>query len=140
MPSRSPTKTAPVNQPSALDTAVGAADLARLDVLHGLLFALNDSLAGAGKIARHAARMPALEARIGRCFANRFPTRALPPLSEQIAALGNRDLEAVVLELLEDLTVLRADLDPVARPTTDHDASSPVGSTRSPTPQKRPVR
>jgi hypothetical protein len=31
-------------------------------------------------------------------------------LQEQLAAIGKRELEAVLLEVLEDLTILRADM------------------------------
>ena len=99
-----------VVQPSEQDARVQPAHLARLDVLKELLVALNDSMVAAGRLAAYANKLPPLRARIIRRFAVRFPARALPSLTEQIAALGNRELEAILLGLLEDLTILRADL------------------------------
>jgi len=86
-------------------------DLDRLGVLHDLLRVLNDPLAGAQEIAHHVARMPPLRARVTRDFGARFPARAIPKLPEQVAALGNREIEKILLALLEDLTVLRAEIE-----------------------------
>src|SRR5271170_4758244 len=88
---------------------VRKADLARLGVIHDLLRVLNDPLAGAQQIALHVGRLPCLRARVTRRFAERLPGRTIPSLPEQVAALGNRALEGILLGLLEDLTELRAD-------------------------------
>jgi hypothetical protein len=87
---------------------VKRADLSRLNVLHDLLRVLNDPLAGAQQIALHVGRLPCLRARVTRRFAERLAGRSIPSLPEQVAALGNRPLEALLLELLEDLTELKA--------------------------------
>ena len=92
---------------SAAQVRVG--DLKRLGVLHDLLRVLNDPLAGAQQIAMHVGRMPCLRARVTRRFAERLTGRAIPSLPEQVAALGNRALEGILLALLEDLTELRAE-------------------------------
>jgi len=102
--------TATSTQPAPDETPVRPADLERLDVIHSILRALNDSLVSATTIADYAERLRPLRARITRCYVARFPTRAIPPLAQQVAILGNREVESVLLALLEDLTVLRADL------------------------------
>jgi hypothetical protein len=47
---------------------------------------------------------------VTRRFAERLPGRTIPSLPEQVAALGNRALEGILLALLEDLTELRAEI------------------------------
>ena len=87
-------------------------DLQHLAFIHETLSVLNDECAGAPAIARCIEKLPPLRARLTRRFralhAHTF--RRPPPIVEQLAHLGNRELEGVLLELLEDLTVLRADL------------------------------
>ena len=97
--------------PDESATQVRRGDLNRLNVIHDLLRVLNDPLAGAQQIAFHAGRLPCLRARVTRRFAERLPGRAVPSLPEQVAALGNRALEIILLALLEDLTELRADIE-----------------------------
>ncbi|SRR5258708_5377510 len=100
--------------PDETATQVRRSDLDKLDILHDLLRVLNDPLAGAPEIAQQVGRLPCLRARIVRAFAARFPARVervVPKLPEQVAALGNREIERVLLALLEDLTELRADLE-----------------------------
>lgn len=91
---------------------VRAADLAHLQFIHETLSVLNDECAGAAAIARCIEKLPPLRARLARRYqklhAHTF--RKAPPVVEQLAHLGNRELEGVLLELLEDLTILRADL------------------------------
>jgi hypothetical protein len=90
---------------------VRRADLGRLGVVHDLLRVMNDPLAGAQQLAFHVGRLPCLRARVTRRFAERLPGRAIPSLPEQVAALGNRALEGILLTLLEDLTELRAEIE-----------------------------
>lgn len=85
-------------------------DFAQMAVLHHILRVLNDTLAGAPEIAGQVERFPVLKARVQRRFTDRFK-RPAPSVREQIALLGNRDFEMLLLELLEDLTVLKAEMD-----------------------------
>jgi hypothetical protein len=105
----SKTKAQALEVPAESAAQVRRADLTRLNVLHDLLRVLNDPLAGAGQIALHVGRLPCLRARVTRRFADRLPGRSIPSLPEQVAALGNRALEGILLALLEDLTELRAE-------------------------------
>ena len=86
--------------------------LAHLGVLHETLSALNDACVSASVIARCIEKLPPLRARLERRFRKQTGAgRTVPQVSEQLAHLGNREFEAVLLELLEDLTMLRADVD-----------------------------
>jgi hypothetical protein len=91
-------------------TRVVPADIERLDVIHALLAELNDPRASAVTIAPFIAAFPPLRARIARTFEMRRPNSHGTSIASQIVCLGNREVEAVLLELLEDLTMLRADL------------------------------
>jgi hypothetical protein len=91
-------------------TRVCPADIERLDVIHALLAELNDPRASAVTIAPFIIAFPPLRARIERAFKLRRPNLRAPSVPMQIVALGNREVEAVLLELLEDLTMLRAEL------------------------------
>jgi hypothetical protein len=104
-------KTQAPDVPDESAAQVRRADLQRLDVIHDLLRVLNDPLAGAQQIAMHVGRLACLRARVTRSFAERLPGRGIPALPEQVAALGNRALEGLLLTLLEDLTELRAELE-----------------------------
>jgi hypothetical protein len=108
-PARSKAPAPEVPEESAAQVRRG--DLNRLGVIHDLLRVLNDPLAGAQQIALHVGRLPCLRARVTRRFAERLPGRNLPSLPEQVAALGNRALEGILLALLEDLTELRAEIE-----------------------------
>ena len=89
-------------------------DLAHTDVLLGILRLLNDPRQGATPIATLVTALPVLEARVRRVYRAPVGWGSLhaPPVREVLAALGNHAFEAVLLELLEDLTVLRASLEP----------------------------
>jgi hypothetical protein len=103
------TKAPAPDVPGESAAQVRRSDLTRLGVLHDLLRVLNDPLAGAQQIAMHVGRLPCLRARVTRRFAERLTGRAIPTLPEQVAALGNRALEVILLSLLEDLTELRSE-------------------------------
>lgn len=92
-------------------TRVVLADLARLEAVHTLLSALNDASASAATLAALVERVSPLRARLAARFRARFPSRTLPRIAEQLALLGNHELEHSLLELLEDLTQLRSDAD-----------------------------
>jgi hypothetical protein len=90
-------------------TEVRAQDVARIDVLQKLLLTLNDPAASASAIAGHVEQYPVLRARVEVRFRQRHGDRALPRPAAQIAALGNRELEAVLLELLEDIVTFHSE-------------------------------
>lgn len=97
---------------SAADpTRVGPEHLALTERILALLRALDDPLVGNDTIERHVAGIPVLAA---RCVRRASRLQALP-LGQALARIGNRGLEGVLLELLEDLTVLKAE-QPEQRP------------------------
>ena len=90
---------------------VTAADLKRLDAIHQLLEALRDPLASSKLVEHRVKQIPVLTARMIRFAQRNHPARNVTTLGGALGIVGNRGLEAVLLELLEDLTVLRADLE-----------------------------
>jgi hypothetical protein len=96
-------------------TRVTVADLTRIDGVNSLLRTLNDPRAGADVLARHIAAIPVLKARIEQRFVQHHPNRAKPGLGQQIALLGNRMIEGILLELLEDLVMLHSEVEPSKR-------------------------
>jgi hypothetical protein len=90
-------------------TAVRDQDVERIDVLQGLLLTLNDPLAGARNIAWHVEQYPILRARIAARYRHLHGGRALPRPTEQIATLGNRELEQLLLQLLEDIVTFHSE-------------------------------
>ena len=89
-------------------------DLKHLEVLHAILRLLNEPSQSARPLAALVQKMPVLEARVRRVYrAPQWYTEELygePDVVTVLVMIGNRGFEAVLLELLEDLTVLNADL------------------------------
>lgn len=94
---------------------VTVADLGRISMLQSLLATLNDPRAGADVLARHVAAIPVLAARVAQCFTQHHPNRTKHELAQQIALLGNRKLEGVLLLLLEDIVMLHSEVEPAKR-------------------------
>ncbi len=92
-----------------LRTRVEPSDLEKLPLLHEILSLLADPAVSADQLGRVADRLPVLANRLKE--AARGLKRSRRTAGESIVVLGNRGFEAILLELLEDLTVLRADLD-----------------------------
>jgi hypothetical protein len=100
----------PSQPPRAEDLLVAERDLERIDIVHGLLATLNDPRASAGQLVRHIQQSHVLSSRIEARFRQRHANREVPSLSEQIALLGNREIESVLFELLEALVELHSEL------------------------------
>ena len=96
--------------PRPEELVVSAADIDRLDVLQALLTTLNDPRASANALARDAERFPVLRARIEVRYRARMGGQQAPKLAEQIVRLGNRELEGILLELLEDVVVVGSEI------------------------------
>lgn len=94
--------------PAPLRTEATVDDLRHLDVVTGILRLLNEPAASAVELARLVDRMPVLAARLGARFGARVGDRPSTALLE-LTLLGNRDLEAVLFKLLEELTDLQAE-------------------------------
>jgi hypothetical protein len=86
-------------------------DLLHLPSLHGILGALNDPAAGIHQLKEYCSRLPSLGNRIVAAAALARPGREDIDLGYALAVLGNRGLGEVLLQYLEDLTVLKAELE-----------------------------
>lgn len=99
--------------PEGHSGTVTAADLEGTDAVKELLVALNDAYVGAAKIQTLVDAIPCLRA---RCIqrAKGGDEELDMPLSRALARIGNMGLETELLLLLEDMTVLQADLQATA--------------------------
>ena len=95
--------------------AVTVADLGRIGAIQTLLKTLNDPKAGADILARQIQAIPVLTARVERRFMRHHPNFTKHNLAQQVALLGNRMLEGILLELLEDIIVLHSEVEPAKR-------------------------
>ena len=96
-----------------LDSApVTPADLKLLPEIRRLLSALNDPVVSQREIDHLCTKVPVLARRIVAHARARAPLRDITRLDSALGLIGNRGLETVLLQLLEDLTVLKADLEP----------------------------
>jgi HD-like signal output (HDOD) protein len=82
-------------------------DLEHLGALHNLLAALNDQYASVSKLAMLTSQQPVLTARVMKHAKNR--SNSVDTLNAALQLIGNRGLEKVLLEYLEDLTTLKAE-------------------------------
>jgi hypothetical protein len=112
------------------DCRVGKDDLKRLDQVRELLFLLNDPYIGPYKLADCVEGLPALAARCRREAALHRPRPEVENIERALNVLGNRGVEKVLLELLEDMTILKSELEA-------GDAGSTGG--RTPDNAKQPV-
>ncbi|HMJ52671.1 MAG TPA: hypothetical protein VK540_11365 [Polyangiaceae bacterium] len=84
-------------------------DLDQLKGLHDLLAALNDPYVSSRKIEMLASYSKVLSARVIRHA--RARQRTIDSLGPALTLIGNRGLETVLLQFLEDLTIYKMDLD-----------------------------
>jgi hypothetical protein len=94
--------------PSEADCRVRAADLEELPKIHALLQALNDPMAN---IARLVGDVRVLSARCVRRARLKLITREVPSVAYALSVIGNKGTEQELLNVLEDLTVLKAELE-----------------------------
>lgn len=99
------------------DTAVQPADLGHLPALHGILAALNDPGAGVSQLRDLCNELPSLSARIMEHARGMAPHHEVRDVGYALAILGNKGLEQVLLPYLEDLTVLKTDLEDAKKKT-----------------------
>jgi hypothetical protein len=78
-------------------------DLGHIDEISALLATLNDPRASAAALARHVDKVRVLKLRVERRYRYVFMRKVCPDTTQQIALLGNREIESVLLELLEDI-------------------------------------
>lgn len=97
--------------PRAADCEARAEHLVQLGPIHELLKALNDPCAGGQRVTTLVAQIPLLAHRCIHALMQKRPTLRAATLNQALALLGNRGLETELLQVLEDLTVLRSELD-----------------------------
>lgn len=99
-------------KPVRLDPCVvDESDLSVLGDIQDLLRALNDAYAGGSRVEALIEKVPILRARILRRARKRSPAKYDCSLGEALTLVGNIGLESELLQLLEDLTILRSELD-----------------------------
>jgi len=86
-------------------------DLGDFAQIHGLLTVLNDPLAAGQDLAQWVERIPRLKERLLRTARLRTGHIDLDALGPALNILGNRGLEAELLQLLEDMTIAKAELE-----------------------------
>jgi hypothetical protein len=93
------------------DCKVRPTDLQRLSLVKDLLGLLNDPYVGPYKLAETITHIPVFAARCRREAAMSRPRSEVEDIERALNVIGNRGIEKVLLELLEDMTILKADLD-----------------------------
>jgi hypothetical protein len=86
-------------------------DLKRLGQVSELLSLLNDPYIGPFKLTDCIEKMPVLAARCRREAALVRPKNEVEHIERALNVLGNRGVEKVLLELLEDMTILKSELE-----------------------------
>lgn len=90
---------------------VSREDLKRLDQVSELLTLLNDPYIGPYKLKDCIEKLPVLATRCRREAALHRPKSEVEQIERALNVLGNRGIEKVLLELLEDMTILKSELD-----------------------------
>jgi hypothetical protein len=111
VPSRSMQTKAKSFQTRGDDCKIRPTDLGRLDLVKDLLSLLNDPYVGPYKLAETITNFPVFAARCRREAALSRPRSEVEDIERALNVIGNRGIEKVLLELLEDMTILKADLD-----------------------------
>jgi hypothetical protein len=101
----------PSLRPGTAQCQVSARDLSQLDAIHRLLTVLNDPYAGGETVAGLVDGIPVLKARCMRAATERFLGRRIESVAYALTLIGNRGLETQLFELLEELTVLKSNLE-----------------------------
>jgi hypothetical protein len=94
------------------DCRIKKDDLQRLGQVKELLALLNDPYIGPYKLAECIQGLPVLAARCRREAALHRPRNEVEQIERALNVLGNRGMEKVLLELLEDMTILKSEMDP----------------------------
>lgn len=86
-------------------------DLSRLDQVKEVLTLLNDPYIGPYKLADCIEGLPVLAARCRREAALHRPRNEVENIERALNVLGNRGIEKVLLELLEDMTIFKSEIE-----------------------------
>ena len=91
------------------DCKIRPTNFERLDLVKELLGLLNDPYVGPYKLAETITHIPVFAARCRREAALFRPRSEVEDIERALNVIGNRGIEKVLLELLEDMTILRAE-------------------------------
>jgi hypothetical protein len=105
-------KTRPKSRKVDARLGISAQDLDDLGEIHGLLAVLNDPMAAGRDLAEWIEKIPKLKERLLRTARVRSGHLDLTALGPALSILGNRGLESELLQLLEDMTIAKAELEP----------------------------
>jgi HD-like signal output (HDOD) protein len=83
--------------------------LSELPQIMELLHALNDPLAGGKNVGKLVTKIPVLAARVVERALSQSRKKEISSVDQAINMVGNRGLETELLNLLEDLTVKKAE-------------------------------
>ena len=83
--------------------------LSELPKITELLHALNDPLAGGKNVGKLVAKIPVLAARVVERALSQSRKKEISSVDQAINMVGNRGLETELLNLLEDLTIKKAE-------------------------------
>jgi hypothetical protein len=98
-------------QSVADDCRISRQDLKRLTQVSEVLTLLNDPYIGPYKLADCIQGLPVLAARCRREAALHRPRNEVEAIERALNVLGNRGIEKVLLELLEDMTILKSEVE-----------------------------
>lgn len=97
--------------PDPVECKITVKHLSELPRIMELLSALNDPLAGGRNVGKLVATIPVLAARVVTRALSRSSKKAIGSIDQAISMIGNRGLESELLQLLEDLTIKKAEAD-----------------------------
>ncbi|MEZ4224545.1 MAG: hypothetical protein R3B13_26580 [Polyangiaceae bacterium] len=93
------------------DCVLKREDLVHIDAFLDLLHCLNDPFASGHKITALVGKIPVLSARVIRRARGRSKRRQLDTVEQALTLIGNGGLESELILLLEELTILKAELE-----------------------------
>lgn len=92
-----------------LECKVTIKHLSELPKIMELLHALNDPLAGGRNVGKLVTKIPVLAARLVDRALSQSRKKQIASLDQALNLVGNRGLESELLQLLEDLTIKKAE-------------------------------
>jgi hypothetical protein len=99
------------NSAHSTDCRLKPADLSQLERVKQLLRLLNDPYVGPYRLKETVTQIPVFSARCLREAAQARPQAEIEDIEYALSVIGNRGVEKVLLELLEDMTILKAEID-----------------------------
>ena len=97
-------------------------ELAHLPTIHRILAHLNDPSAGAGELVALCARLPSLSTRLVQTAQRSAHRGGTERVDWALSVLGIRGFSQVLMDYLEELTILKAELDDDGAPSSRRSA------------------